>query len=112
MITLYGISNCGSVKKARQLLNDKNIDYTFVDFKKTPPTKEQISLWIKALGSDILINKKGTKWRSLSDEEKRQADTNPILLIATHPTLIKRPLIEWSDGKITVGFDENLFQAA
>lgn len=110
MITLYGIPNCGSVKKARQLLSDKKIDYAFVDFKKTPPTKEQIALWIETLGSDVLINKKGTKWRSLSDEEKQRADTDAISLIVTYPTLIKRPLIEWEDRKITVGFDENFFR--
>ena len=112
MIYLYGISNCNSVKKARAWLDAQQVAYWFVDFKKTPPAKEQISLWIKALSCDILINRKGTKWRSLSDEEKRQADTDPISLIATHPTLIKRPLIEWADGKMSVGFDENLFQAA
>ncbi len=109
MITLYGIPNCNSVKKARRLLEETNVEYSFVDFKKTPPTQEQISLWIKVLGCDILINKKGTKWRSLSDEEKQ---IDPILLIAQYPTLIKRPLIEWADGTITVGLDNKHFQAA
>ena len=112
MIYVYGIPNCGSVKKARALLDEQNADYSFIDFKKTPPTHEEIASWIKAVGRDTLINKKGTKWRSLSDAEKQQADTDPISLIATHPTLIKRPLVVWENGTITVGFDEKLFQAA
>ena len=114
MIYLYGIPNCGSVKKARKLLEDNNVAYTFVDFKKTPPSHEQIQHWIDKIGIKELINKQGTKWRSLTDEEKQQAqkEDTAISLIIKHPTLIKRPLIEWetctwSDREISTGFDED-----
>lgn len=104
MIYVYGIPNCGSVKKARQVLEQHNVAYTFTDFKKTPPTNEQIEDWLHKVGVEKLINQKGTKWRSLTDEEKQLPAKT---VIALHPTVIKRPLIEWEDGKITVGFDED-----
>ena len=102
MIYVYGIPNCGSVKKARQLLEETNVAYTFVDFKKTPPTDKQIEHWLHKIGADTLINKKGTKWRSLTDEEKQLPAATAI---AQYPTVIKRPLIEWENGTITVGLD-------
>ncbi|MBQ1836995.1 MAG: Spx/MgsR family RNA polymerase-binding regulatory protein [Neisseriaceae bacterium] len=104
MIYLYGIPNCGSVKKARKLLEDNNVAYTFVDFKKTPPTDQQIKNWLDKVGAEKLINKKGTKWRTLTDEEKQLPAAT---VITQYPTVIKRPLIEWENGTITVGFDEN-----
>ncbi|MBR7002904.1 MAG: arsenate reductase [Neisseriaceae bacterium] len=102
MIFVYGIVNCGSVKKARQQLDDNGTAYEFVDFKKTPPTDKQIGHWLNQVGAEKLINKKGTKWRSLTDEEKQLPATT---LIAQYPTIIKRPLIEWADGTISVGLD-------
>lgn len=102
MIFVYGIPNCGSVKKARQQLDDNGTDYVFVDFKKTPPTDQQIEHWLDKVGAEKLINKKGTKWRSLTDEEKQLPAAT---VIAQYPTVIKRPLIEWENGTITVGLD-------
>ena len=102
MIYVYGIPNCGSVKKARQLLEETNVAYTFVDFKKAPSTVQQIEHWLDKVGAEKLINKKGTKWRSLTDEEKQLPATT---VIAQYPTVIKRPLIEWENGTITVGLD-------
>ena len=123
MICVYGISHCGSVKKARKLLEEKNIQHSFIDFKTTPPTEAQVTRWLRCVKGGI-INKSSATWRGLTPQEKQQAD-NPqqvVQLILKYPLLIKRPLIEWgeSDDNLSVGFDENrlnlrieqLFQAA
>lgn len=108
---LYGIANCSTVKKARAFLDSRGVAYTFVDFKKTPPAAEEIAGWLKILGRDTLINRKGTTWRRLDDAAKAAADADGAVcaLLAEYPTLIKRPLVQWQDGTLTAGFDETLF---
>jgi arsenate reductase len=104
---LYGIPNCDSVRKARVWLAERGMEYTFHDFKKDglPPTN--LDQWIAAAGWEQVLNRKGTTWRRL-DEETRATVTDPAsarALMRVHPTLVKRPVIEWGDGRITVGFD-------
>ena len=65
MIKVYGITNCETVKKARAWLDGKRIAYEFVDFKKTPPDREQVARWCSALGADAVVNRRGTTWRKL-----------------------------------------------
>ena len=107
MPTLYGIPNCDSVKKARAWLSARGTAYTFHDFKKDglPPTN--LDQWILAAGWEQVLNRKGTTWRKL-EEATREAVTDAAsarALMRVHPTLVKRPVIEWDDGRITVGFD-------
>jgi arsenate reductase len=104
---VYGITNCDTVKKARAWLDERGIGYTFHDFKKAglPPTN--LDAWIAAAGWEQVLNRKGTTWRKL-DEETRTAVTDPAsarALMRVHPNLVKRPVIEWDDGRITVGFE-------
>lgn len=106
-MVVYGIPNCDSVKKARAWLAGRGIEYTFHDFKKDglPPTN--LDQWIAAAGWEQVLNRKGTTWRRL-EEETRATVTDAAsarALMRAQPNLVKRPVIEWDDGRITVGFD-------
>ncbi|MDD3467950.1 MAG: Spx/MgsR family RNA polymerase-binding regulatory protein [Campylobacterales bacterium] len=102
---LYGIPNCGSVKKALDFVNASGIEYEFVDFKKQKPTLAQVEAWAKSVGIDKLFNTKGTKYKSSGLDYKAMSDKERIEALAAEPTMIKRPVIEHK-GKVVVGFDE------
>ncbi len=112
LVIVYGISNCDRVKKAQVWLNSHGISFEFRDFKKFPPTIEQVSGWWDLTGGLELVNRKSTTWKSLSVEE--QASTRfpdqVKSLLANYPTLIKRPVVEFS-GKLLVGFDDEKYAA-
>jgi len=107
MITLYGIPNCNTVKKARQWLTEQQIDYVFHDFKKQGVSAAQLQGWIDTIGLDKLINRQGTTWRGLSEELKAQAATpaGAIAVLQAQPSIIKRPVLE-RPGRVSVGFNE------
>ncbi len=110
-ITLYGIPNCDTVKKARAWLTDQGLVYTFHDFKKQG-VPDAIDGWIAAAGWEKLVNRQGTTWRKLDptvQAEVKDAASAKALMLAT-PSVIKRPVVEWPAGKITVGFDAALWQ--
>lgn len=103
-LTVYGIKNCDSMKKAFQWLDAENIGYTFVDFKKDPPSAEQIDRWLEGVG-DALVNTRGPSYRQLPEDIKNQfSGAVRIDAIDAKPTLIKRPLLVNGDA-MTVGFD-------
>jgi arsenate reductase len=102
---VYGIPNCGSVKKARLLLEEQGAGYEFIDFKKAPPSTEMIQSWVDQAGIEVVLNKRGTTWRKLDDAQKAETDSNKLIaLMAEQPSLIKRPVIETGKG-LLVGFD-------
>lgn len=105
MIHLYGIANCDRVKKARAWLDAQGKDYAFHDYKKEGADPEKIAGWIAAAGLDVLVNRKGTTFRALSDEDKAKAAdaARALALLAANPAVIKRPVVE-HDGGILVGF--------
>lgn len=107
MITVYGIPNCDTVKKARAWLASRNVTYTFHDFKKQGVPAERLSAWQKSVGWEKLLNRQGTTWRKL--ELHLQAATTDAAsaqtLMLANPSVIKRPVVDWGTG-ITVGFDE------
>jgi len=106
MLTIAGIKACDSMKKAFARLDAAGAAYTFMDFKKTAPTPEQVRAWLDAVG-DSLVNRKGTTWRKLTPAEQAAAGDALIGLIVAHPSLIKRPLL--SDGdRTTIGLDSPL----
>ncbi|MDF7675930.1 Spx/MgsR family RNA polymerase-binding regulatory protein [Neisseriaceae bacterium ESL0693] len=108
MIKLYGIANCNTVKKARLWLKAQGIDAEFIDFKKIPPTKQDIQFWLTHLPKETLINRKGTTWRKLTQTEQQQAfmsDEEAIEIMLTHPSIIKRPVLI-VDDTVTAGFNE------
>lgn len=110
MITLYGIPNCDTVKKARNWLDDNNIDYQFHDFRKDGLDREQVKEWIDALGWESLVNKRSTSWKALDDSIRSSlnADTAVEQILAS-PTLIKRPLLARADH-YQVGFKADQYQ--
>jgi len=113
MITLYGIPNCDTVKKARAWLTERGIDYQFHDFKKQGVPQPQIDAWLAQVGWDTVINRKGTAWRKL-DESVREGVTDAASALAValaQPSVIKRPVVQWADGKVTVGFTPERFAA-
>ncbi len=106
---IYGIPQCGSVRKARAWLDARGIAYTFHDLKKEGATEAQLREWMTQVDWSRLLNKRGLTWRKLSAEEKANLDeARALRLLCAHPTLIKRPVLV-RDGKVTVGFDAELY---
>lgn len=105
MITVYGIPNCDTVKKARAWLQARGIDHQFHDFKKSGVPADRLARWAEQAGWETLLNRQGTTWRKLSSEvQARAVDSAAALaLMREHPSLIKRPVVEWPSGT-TVGF--------
>ncbi len=104
---LYGIPNCDTVKKARAWLAAQGQACDFHDFKKAGVPEDRLQAWLAAVGWETLLNRKGTAWRAL-DEATRAAVVDAASATAVmrqSPSVIKRPVVEWADGRITVGFD-------
>ncbi|EKT56311.1 ArsC family reductase [Providencia sneebia] len=103
---MYGIKNCDTIKKARRYLEDNGIDYKFHDYRVDGIDDALLSQFIEKLGWEVLVNKRGTTWRKLSDSEKNAvvdaASATKILL--AEPAMIKRPILVSSDGCYLVGF--------
>ncbi|AOW15391.1 arsenate reductase [Hydrogenophaga crassostreae] len=107
MITLYGIPNCDTVKKARAWLSERDLEYTFHDFKKLGVPSNEADTWLKAVGWETLVNRKGTTWRKLEDAERAAVvdATSAKALMLAQTSVIKRPVVQWADGTVTVGFN-------
>jgi Spx/MgsR family transcriptional regulator len=111
-VTLYGIPNCDTVKKARAWLAGQGIAAEFVDFKKGGVPPDALDRWLTALGWEALLNRRGTTWRQLDDALRAQitdAATARALMLA-HPSAVKRPVVDWG-GRTTVGFDPGAWSA-
>ena len=104
-------NNCDTVKKARVWLTEQGVDYTFVDFKKQGVPSALLPGWIAAVGLDMLINRRGPTWRKLDpDVQALVVDTpSAIAVMQEHSSVIKRPVVVWGDGVVTVGFDAQRF---
>jgi len=112
MITLYGIPNCDTMKKARKWLDTNKIDYQFHDYKKAGVPEKQLKQWIKQLGWEILLNKRGTTWRKLDESIKDSVDEKTaIQIMLDNPSIIKRPVID-IHGEIMAGFSEQNYKTA
>ena len=110
MITLYGIPNCDTVKRARTWLDTHGVDYRFHDYKKEGAPASLIERWVDALGWEALFNRRGMTFRGLSDADKTDIDrAKAVRLMEANPSLIKRPVVEDEGGKVTVGFLEDAF---
>lgn len=107
---MYGIPNCGSIKKAKAWLEQKGFDYDFHDYKKLGIDKAVLQHWAKEQGWETLVNKKGTTWRKLSDDEKDSItnQTKAIALMLENNSVIKRPVITVGNN-IVVGYDEEIY---
>ena len=113
-ITLYGIPNCDTVKKARVWLEGRGIAYAFHDYKKAGADAGKLAEWIAAAGLDKVLNRAGTTFKKLPEEAKAgldeasQAQERAIALMVAGPSMIKRPIVEYDGGqndrKLLAGF--------
>ena len=118
-ITIYGIKSCSTMKKAFTKLDELGVSYEFHDYKKQGIDKATVQRWVDALGSDKVLNKRGTTWRKLDDNQKQAADASvdtAIDLLVEHTSMIKRPIVEgWLDDEnqnqtiLLCGYDEAVF---
>jgi arsenate reductase len=104
---LYGIPNCDTVKKARAWLAERGTEYEFHDFKKGGVPPRHLDRWLQQLGHEKVINRKGNVWRQLDGEAQAGAAdaAGARALALAQPSVIKRPVVEWADGGLTIGFD-------
>ena len=102
----YGLTKCSTCQNALAYLADKKVKIDFTDYSVEKPTKEQITKWSKALGGwEKMINRAGYTWRGLpASETEGLTEAKAIKLAMAHTSLIRRPLIEYEDGSVTVGF--------
>ena len=112
MLKIYGIKNCSTMKKAFDLLNELGLAYEFHDYKKQGIDAKTVKIWLDSKGQDVILNKKGTTWKKLSENEQQTALSSEERLIetlTTHSSMIKRPVLQTAQGLI-VGFDENAYR--
>ena len=112
-IHLYGIPNCDTVRKARNWLEAREIEYAFHDFKREGVDAANLEEWIDHAGLDTVLNRRGTTFRKLNDAEKAAADDRheAVALLVQHPSMIKRPVAVHPGGTL-VGFEEDEWSAA
>lgn len=104
--TIYGIKNCGTMKKAFAWLDAHGIAYRFHDYRKAGIDAATLERWCDKLGWQTLVNTRGTTWRRLDEREKVVADTRgAIALMSAHPSLIRRPVVETASSEVLAGFD-------
>jgi arsenate reductase (glutaredoxin) len=105
-LRLHGIPNCDTVKRARAFLADRGVTYQFIDFKKTGVEDGDLQRWAAAVGWERLLNRQGTTWRKLDAATQAavvdEASARRVMLAQS--SVIKRPVVEWPDGSVSVGF--------
>ena len=108
MTTLFGIPNCDTVKRARDWLATHGVAYEFHDFKKAGVPADRLTAWVAAAGWERVLNRKGTTWRKLDPALQASVvdAASAQAVMRAQASVIKRPVVEWGDGRITVGFDE------
>ena len=110
-ITMYGIKNCDTIKKARDWLADHGRAYEFHDYKASGIDKAKLQGWVDKLGWEILLNRAGTTFKKLPDADKAGIDAaRAIALMEAQPSMIKRPVLD-VDGDLLVGFKPDIYQA-
>lgn len=110
MTTVYGIKNCDTVRKACAWLTQHDIDFQFHDLRKDGLNQTKLKQWLQLVDWETLINKRGTTWRKLTDQQKSGANQSTIIEMAlVEPTLIKRPVLE-HNHQVTVGFNLDTYQ--
>jgi arsenate reductase len=111
-VTIYGIKNCDTMKKARAWLDKHGADYSFHDYKAAGIDRAQLERWAKKVGWETLLNRAGTTFKKLPEKEKDSVTpTKAIALMLKQPSMIKRPVLEAGGGKLLVGFKPDLYAA-
>ena len=111
-ITMYGIKNCDTVKKARTWLEGQGIAYAFHDYKTAGLDRKRLEGWVGEFGWETLLNRAGTTFRKLPDAEKQDLDeARAIDLMLAQPSMVKRPVLDLGDKRL-VGFKPELYEQA
>jgi Spx/MgsR family transcriptional regulator len=111
-VTLYGIKNCDTMKKARAWLDAKGVAYAFHDYKAEGIDRARLEAWAGDVGWETLLNRAGTTFRKLPDTEKTSLDeSKAIALMLDQPSMIKRPVLDLN-GRILVGFKPEQYEEA
>ncbi len=104
-ITIYGIKNCDTMKKARAWLDKHKVEYAFHDYKTAGIERGKLEGWAKKAGWETLLNRAGTTFKKLPDKDKNGVtEKRSIALMLAQPSMIKRPVLELGGGKLLVGF--------
>lgn len=110
-LTIYGIKNCDTMKKARAFLDKRGVAYAFHDYKTTGIERAKLEGWTKKVGWETLLNKAGTTFRKLPDKDKEDlTEAKAIKLMLAQPSIIKRPVLELGGGKLLVGFNPEQYE--
>jgi arsenate reductase (glutaredoxin) len=109
-ITIYGIKNCDTMKKARAWLDKHGVGYSFHDYKTAGIERERLERWCKKVGWEVLLNRAGTTFRKLPDKDKAGINANKALaLMLAQPSMIKRPVLDLGGGNLIVGFAPEIY---
>ncbi|MEW4468065.1 ArsC family reductase [Parasphingorhabdus sp. JC815] len=109
---MYGISNCDTIKKARNWMEKNGINYVFHDYKVSGITKDKLEEWVMQVGWEPLLNKRGTTFKKLPDMVKENVnEDSAIMLMQENPSMIKRPVLEHGD-ELVVGFKASDYETA
>ena len=109
-MTIYGIKTCSTVGKARKFMKENGIEFEFVDYKVESVGEDKIREWLKQIDMKRLFNTRGTKYRDLKLKELKLDDEDKIAWMAKENYLIKRPVIEYGEGKVHVAYDEEVYK--
>ncbi len=111
-VTLYGLANCDTCRKARRWLERFDVDHAFIDYRAEPVAPQALRRWATAVGGwDQLVNKSSRTWRELTPARKHPgSDPEWTLLIREYPPLVRRPVVVMPDGRVSVGFSDNAFK--
>ena len=112
-ITIYGIKNCDTMKKARAWLDKRGIDYAFHDYKTAGIERERLERWAKKVGWETLLNRSGMSFRKLPEKDQQGIDARKaISLMLANPSMIKRPVLDLGRDRLLVGFKPELYADA
>ena len=112
-VTVYGIKNCDTMKKARAWLDGRSVAYRFHDYKTDGIAEDKLERWCDELGWEALLNRAGTTFRKLPDADKEGLNERKALaLMLAQPSMIKRPVFEFDGGKVLAGFKPEIFDKA
>ena len=110
MVTLYGIANCDTIKRARRWLALRRVDYRFHDFRKDGLVESQLVGWAEELGWEAMLNRRGTTWRKLPEALRDGIDQqSAIRVMLDSPAIIRRPLLDTGERRV-LGFSESIYQ--
>jgi arsenate reductase (glutaredoxin) len=111
VVTIYGIKNCDTMKKARAWLDGHGVGYAFHDYLTAGITGERLARWCEEVGWEALLNRAGTTFRKLPETDKLGLDqTKAVALMLAQPSMIKRPVLERDGCRLVVGFKPDAYQ--